>query len=134
MYIPEGYGTVFPYMIVEGSDKLTDFLVNVFDASVQGKTVLPSGQNANIRIRIGTSTFMISEAREGELKALPSSYYIYVNDVDSTFKTALQNGARKIFDPSDMPYQDRQAGITDPSGNSWFISRRLVDEPYDVGS
>jgi len=37
MYIPKGYGTVFPYMVVEGSDKLTDFLAKVFVARVQVK-------------------------------------------------------------------------------------------------
>jgi len=77
---------------------------------------------------------MISEAREGELKAMPSSYYIYVDDVDSTVDTANRSGAQEIFEPDDMPYQDRQAGITDPSGNNWFISQKLVEEPYDVGN
>jgi uncharacterized glyoxalase superfamily protein PhnB len=31
----------------------------------------------------------------------------------------------------DMPYGDRQAGVTDPFGNLWWISTRLVQEPYD---
>jgi hypothetical protein len=30
-----------------------------------------------------------------------------------------------------MPYEDRQAGVIDASGNIWFISRRLVEEAYD---
>jgi PhnB protein len=43
----------------------------------------------------------------------------------------LSNGASKIFDPMDMPYEDRQGGITDPFGNIWWISTRLVEKPYD---
>ena len=39
--------------------------------------------------------------------------------------------ATEVFRPADMPYQDRQAGVIDPSGNYWWISRRLVEEPYD---
>ncbi len=26
---------------------------------------------------------------------------------------------------------DRQGGVTDPSGNIWWISTRVVQEPYD---
>src|SRR5262245_6143636 len=44
---------------------------------------------------------------------------------------AVSNGAVKMFDPMDMPYLDRQAGITDPCGNIWWISRRLVEASYD---
>ncbi|MFK7885754.1 MAG: VOC family protein [Gammaproteobacteria bacterium] len=132
MYIPEGYGTVFPYMMVEGAEALTVFLSRVFDANVQGKSVLPDGRVANIRIRIGTSTFMLSEAGEGAMPAKPGSYYIYVPDVDQAFKTALELGAQAIFEPTDMPYEDRQAGIYDPSGNAWWISHRLVETPYDA--
>ena len=132
MYIPDGYGTVFPYMIVERAEALTGFLRKVFGASVEGKTVFPDGRIANIRVRIGTSTFMISQAGPGAMKAMPATYYIYVEDVDRTFKTALANGGRRIFEPADMPYKDRQAGITDPSGNAWWISKRLVEEPYDA--
>lgn len=132
MYIPIGYGTVFPYMIVDGAEELVDFLVAVFGANVEGKTVLPDGRIANIRVRIGTSTFMISQAGDGTMKAMPAAYYIYVEDVDSTFEAAIENGAQKIFDATDMPYQDRQAGVIDPAGNAWWISRRLVNEPYDA--
>jgi PhnB protein len=132
MYIPDGSGTVFPYMIVERAEDLTAFLVHVFGAAVQGKTVFPDGRVANIRVRIGTSTFMISQAGEGAMKAMPAAYYIYVKDVDRTYEAALANGAKAIFEPADMPYQDRQAGVTDISGNAWWISRRLIDAPYDA--
>jgi len=55
----------------------------------------------------------------------------YVEDVDKAVAKALSNGATKWFDPADMPYHDRQAGVIDQAQNIWFISRRLVDEPYD---
>ena len=131
MYIPSGYGTVFPYMIVDGADTLAGFLAAAFDATEDGRTVLPDGRIANIRMRIGTSAFMLSEA-SAAMEAMPAAYYIYVEDVDATFAQALDAGAEKIMDPMDMPYMDRQGGVTDPSGNKWWISRRLVDEPYDA--
>jgi PhnB protein len=131
MYIPEGYGTVFPYMVVHQAEKFVDFLKIAFDATEVGRTQLPGGRIANVRIRIGTTTFMVSEANGGSLAAMPATYYIYVENVDRTMDKAVSNGARKMFDPMDMPYGDRQGGVTDPFGNIWWISHRLVNEPYD---
>jgi PhnB protein len=130
MYIPEGYGTVFPYMVVHQAEKFVDFLKNAFDAKELGRTQIPGGRIANVRVRIGTTTFMVSEA-EGDFKAMAGAYYVYVENVDQTLDQAVSNGAKKMFDPMDMPYRDRQAGVTDPFGNIWWISHRLVNEPYD---
>ena len=130
MYIPEGYGTVFPYLIVDDPEALTEFLCKAFGATMLGKTVFPDGRVANIRIRIGTSSFMMGQAGNG-IEAMPASYYLYVEDVDKTFAAAIANGAQTVFEPADMDYNDRQAGVIDPLGNSWWISRRLVNEPYD---
>lgn len=128
MYIPEGYGTVFPYMIVADADGFARFLSEVFEASELGRTVAPDGRVANIRIRIGTTSFMVGEAQG--MKPVPGSYYIYVDDVDAVFEKAVEAGASVVMKPADMPYMDRQGGVQDPHGNYWWISRRLVEEPY----
>ena len=130
MYIPEGYGTVFPYMLVDRAGEFVRFLQEVFDATELGRTVTPNGRIANVRMRIGTSAFMASEA-DREDNAMPATYYVYVGDVDGVLEKAVSRGATKMFDLADMPYGDRQAGITDPFGNIWWISNRLVEKPYD---
>jgi PhnB protein len=130
MYVPEGYGTVFPYFFVNDSERFGDFVKNVFDAKEMGRTVMPDGSIANLRLRIGTSTFMVSGGGEN-FKPMSAAYYVYVEKADQTFSKALANGATKIFEPMDMPYQDRQGGVTDPFGNIWWISTRQVEEPYD---
>ena len=43
MYIPDGYGTVFPYMIVSDMALFTDFIKTVFDAKELGRTVRQGG-------------------------------------------------------------------------------------------
>ena len=130
MYIPEGYGTVFPYFFVSDAERFADFIKSAFDGKEVGRTVMPNGRIANIRIGIGASRFMISEAQEG-FKPTQGAYYLYVENADETFKRAISLGAQKIFDPMDMPYQDRQGGVIDPFGNIWWISTRLTPEPYD---
>lgn len=131
MYIPEGYGTLFPYMIVDDADAFLGFLSSVFGATELGRTTRPDGRVANLRIAIGTSKFMVGEAARDGMQAMPGTYYVYVDDVDGTYARALAAGAASIFEPADMPYEDRQAGVSDPSGNCWWISKRLVDEDYD---
>ena len=131
MYIPEGYGTVFPYMMVNDLERFVAFLKNVFDAKELGRTVTPNGRVANCRVRIGTTSFMASEPDNVNFRPMPANYYVYVENTDATFAKALSNGAKKVLDPTDMPYEDRQAGVIDPCGNYWWISTRLVEEGYD---
>ena len=45
-------------------------------------------------------------------------------------KKAIENGAALEMEAGDMPYGDRQGGVVDPFGNLWWISQRLVKEPY----
>ena len=105
--------------MVESMDRFVDFLKVVFDAKELGRTVIPGRGVANCRIRIGTTSFMASEGGEG-FPAMPVMHYIYVEDTDETFAKALANGAKKVMDPMDMPYGDRQGGVIDPSGGlSW---------------
>lgn len=131
MYIPEGYGTVFPYMIVADADGFGRFLSDAFGATELGRSVQPDGRLANLRVRIGTTNFMIGEAEGGMLKPMAATYYIYVDNVDRVFAKAVASGADALMEPADMPYLDRQAGVQDPYGNYWWISKRLVEEPYD---
>jgi PhnB protein len=130
MFIPEGYGTVFPYIVVNDAEGFITFLKTVFDATELGRSV-HGGRIANARMRIGTTSFMVSEAAADNMAAMPAAFYIYVENTDETFQKALAQGATKWFDPMNMPYEDRQGGIIDPAGNKWAISTRLVQEGYD---
>lgn len=117
-------------MIVDGANEFSEFLSKAFGADELGRTELPDGRIANIRIRIGTSSFMISQSDGGMLKPMPAAYYIYVDDTDYVFENAIANGATALMEPADMPYDERQAGVCDPFGNYWWISKRLVAGPY----
>ena len=111
--------------------EFVEFLKNAFEAKEVGRSTGSSGEIRNLRVRIGTSTFMVTEARGERLRAAPGYYYLYVEDADASMKKAVASGATKMFDPMDMPYGDKQGGVTDPEGNTWWISTRTVKEPYD---
>src|SRR5262245_22679259 len=131
MHIPQGYGTVFPYFFVSDAERFVAFLKSAFNATEVGRTETPNGRIANVRVQIGTSRFMVSEASGEGFPPTRGAYYIYVENADATYGKALAHGATKIMEPLDMPYLDRQGGVTDPFGNIWWISTRLVPQGYD---
>ena len=53
-----------------------------------------------------------------------------VESADAAMARAIAAGATKVMDIAVMPYNDRQGGVKDTSGNLWWISQRLVEEPY----
>jgi PhnB protein len=84
---------------------------------------------ANCQVAIGTTTLMVSEASE-RFPPSRSSFYLYVENADESMQRALDAGANLVMAVADMPYDDKQGGVADPSGNLWWISQRLVEEPY----
>ena len=131
-YRPEGFGTMSAYLMVENPLELIDFLKKAFYAEEINRSISPlNGNIANVILKLGSSCFMVSQA-SGQYLNMRSAFYIYVDDVDEMHKRAIENGAKVEFEPADMEYQDRQSGVIDPSGNYWWISKRLVKKGYHV--
>lgn len=129
-YRPEGFGTVNGYLFVENPRELIDFLKSAFYAEEIDRSTNPeSGEIANVILKIGSSCFMVSQAR-GQFLNMRAAFYVYVDNVDEIHRRAVQNGAKIEFEPADMDYGDRQSGIIDPSGNYCWISKRLVKTDY----
>jgi uncharacterized glyoxalase superfamily protein PhnB len=129
-YRPEGFETVNGYLFVKNPKELIDFFKKAFYAKEINRSVNPkNGDIANVIVKIGSSCFMISQAR-GQFLGMRTAFYLYVDNVDDFHKRAVEYGAKVEFEPADMDYQDRQSGIIDPSGNYWWISKRLVKKGY----
>jgi len=120
---------MFPYVFARNAEKYIDFLKRAFGAREMGRSV-HDNLIANARVRIGTTTFMVSDAGE-RIQPSQSAFYLYVENAEETYARALECGASGMFSPVEMPYGDKQGGVTDPSGNIWWISQRLVEKPYD---
>jgi uncharacterized glyoxalase superfamily protein PhnB len=50
-----------------------------------------------------------------------------VPDTDAVYKRALAAGGKSTMEPADQFYGDRNAGVTDPSGNQWWIATHIED-------
>ncbi len=131
MYIPAGFGTVTPYFFVANAERFVAFLVNGLGGKEVLRSARPDGRIANAQVVLGTSTVMVSES-SSKYPPMPASYYLYVEDADATMRSAIANGATVEMEVGDMPYGDRQGGVKDPHGNIWWVSQRIVHEPYTV--
>lgn len=124
--IPEGFHTITPYLIVDDANKVIEFLEKTFDAKTEEKLLRKDGSVANAGVLVGNSFVMMADARE-EFKAQPAMLYVYVEDTDATYKKALEAGGTSVMEPADMFYGDRNAGVVDPCGNSWWIATHFED-------
>ena len=131
MYVPPGFNTVTPYLFANDAEELVAFLISGLGGTEQLRSLRPDGRIANAQVRIGTSILMVSEASP-RYPAMASSYYLYVEDADSSMRRALEAGATLEMQVGNMPYGDRQGGIRDPAGNIWWVSQRLVPKPYSA--
>jgi uncharacterized glyoxalase superfamily protein PhnB len=111
---PDGWHSVTPRLVVHDPALLVRFLKSTFDADGEYAAKAPS------QMKIGDSIVMVSAV--GARDANPSFLYVYVDDVDATYRRALQAGAASIEEPQDVPYEDRRAMVKDPCGNDWQIA------------
>jgi len=96
--VPPGWHTVTPRIVVQGAGGLVQFLKRTFNARGDVQTDRPS------EIGIGDSVIMISDA--GVREAMPAFLYVYVDDVDATYRRALDAGATSVEEPLDLHYGD----------------------------
>ena len=116
-FAPEGWHSVTPRIVVHGARGLVEFLKQVFGATGDYRSDLPSV------ITIGDSVVMISDA--GVRDPMPAFLYVYVDDTDARYRRAIDAGARSLEEPSDMPYGDRRCMVEDTWGNTWQIATYL---------
>ena len=122
---PEGNSTVSPYLIVASVEKELEFLQAVFGAETQKQLHNTRGDIWHAEARIGDTIVMLERARKAS-PASPSMLYMWTDDVDAAYTRALQNAGASVQAPEDQFYGNREAGIRDPHGNTWWIAHELA--------
>lgn len=128
--IPQGYGTVTPYLIVPDAAAQIDFLRAAFGAEETGRFADPDGRVMHASVTIGDSAVMLGEATD-EWKPMPCVLHLYVEDTDAVYARAIAAGARSLREPADQFYGDRMAGVEDFVGNQWWIATHVEDVPRE---
>lgn len=124
--IPDGFHTVTPYLLVDGAERLITFCKQAFNAQELCRTSLPGGMIMHAQLRIGDSMVMVADARP-EAPARPSALYLYVQDTDAVYHQAIAAGGKSIMEPANQFYGDRNAGVKDPTGVTWWIGTHIED-------
>jgi PhnB protein len=57
----------------------------------------------------------------GRWSPRPAALYLWVEDVDATYASAIAAGAASESEPEDKAYGHRNAGVVDRNGITWWI-------------
>jgi len=133
--VPQGYGTVTPYLVIKGAARAMDWYKQVFDAEEVYRMAGPEGRIMHGEIRIGDSVLMVCDEfpemekwRSPEtLGATTVALWIYSEDCDAIYSKAVSAGAISEMAPQDMFWGDRSGRFTDPFGHSWTVATHKED-------
>ncbi|HYL58955.1 MAG TPA: VOC family protein, partial [Candidatus Acidoferrales bacterium] len=119
-HIRHGFGTVRPYLF--GPTSMREFVKQAFGAEEIECLKAGGGNGFHVESKIGDSVIVMEVCDPPHPRGTPASVYVYVEDVDATYKRALAAGATSIGAPEEKPYAERAAGVTDPYGNTWYFA------------
>jgi len=139
--IPEGFHRVTPMLVFKDARKAIDFYKRAFGA--QERFVMPGPDGKGVmhaEVLIGDSIIMMGEENPHEpcksaetIGGSPVSFYIYMDNVDEAFRTALAAGAETRMPVEDMFWGDRVGTVQDPFGYSWSLATHIKDlSPQEI--
>jgi PhnB protein len=130
--IPDGYHAVTPYLVVEGADKLIDFMKEGLGAQERFRMPGVNDTVGHAEMQIGDSVVMLADSASADNNIkMPAMVHLYVEDCDAVYKSAIAAGASSYQEPETKFYGDRNAGVRDQFGNIWYMSTHVEDVPPD---
>lgn len=132
--IPDGYPVVSASLSIDGASDAIEFYKRVFGATERMRMEGPPGRIAHAEIQLGDSVIMLSDSMPDMGFADPKAYggspviiSVYVEDVDATFKKAIEAGAKEERAVETQFYGDRSGGFVDPWGHRWYVATHVED-------
>jgi PhnB protein len=134
--VPDGYHTVSPYLAVEDAAAAIDYYKKAFGAKERMRMEAPGGKIGHAELEIGDSIVMLSDPfpqattrPPSELGGASAGVFLYVEDVDSLVRQAVDAGATVTMEVADQFWGDRFGTVTDPFGQVWSIATHVEDVP-----
>jgi PhnB protein len=132
--IPDGYHTVTPALTVKNGAEAIEFYTRALGAKELMRLPGPDGRLMHAEIEVGGSRIMLADESPemgcrapASLGSVSSSLYVYVEDVDTSFRRAVEAGAKPLMPPADMFWGDRFGTVEDPSGHRWGLATHKED-------
>jgi len=133
-FTPEGYNAITPYLMIKGAAEAIDYYKKVFGATEVMRMENKDGRIGHAELKIGDSHIMLADETPETISrsplstgGSPVSLLLYVEDVDSTVKKAVDEGAKVIKQVQDQFYGDRSGFIQDPFGHFWGVATHVED-------
>ena len=128
-HAPPGYHSVTPYLLVSNIDAVIEFVEQAFDAQRVLRLVRPDGSVMHAEMRVDGSPIMFGEPG-GQFESMPGQVFVYVEDCDAAYASALAAGGVSVMEPTLMVHAgERYGGVRDPGGNVWWIANHVEDLP-----
>jgi PhnB protein len=121
-----GAPTIQPYLHPLRAEPVIDFLQRAFGARAFERHASPDGVIHHVMGKIGNAYLEMGEA-QGPYQPMASTFYLYVPDCDAVYRHALAAGALSLFEPADQVDGDRNGGVKDAFGNTWYIATHVKD-------
>src|SRR5207245_10857285 len=77
-------------------------------------------------IKIGKSILIRADSTPQD-NPIPGQLYVYVENVDDTYRRGLKAGGTSEQQPATQFYGARTAAVKDPTGNVWWIASRVEE-------
>jgi PhnB protein len=122
---------VIPYLIVKGAAKAIEFYTTAFGAKETFR-MEDGGRIGHAELTIGESKIMLADEHPemgylGPQGRSSVTLVINTDDTDAMFAKAVATGAKVEREPKTQFYGDRNAGVIDPFGHTWYMSTHVED-------
>ncbi len=132
--IPKGYHTITPSLTVRNAAQAIDFYKKALGAEVLVRMDNPDGKVGHAELKIGDSVLFLGDEMPGMGNKAPQTLggttggmFLYVEDVDRSYATALAAGGKTVMPVTDMFWGDRYGTFLDPFGHTWGIATHTQD-------
>jgi PhnB protein len=120
-WLPTGFHTVTPNIIVESAEQALDFLQRALGAVESYRLTLADGTITHCELKIGDSVINLGTAMEAwPARGLVAQ--IFVAAPDALFDQAVRAGATVVMPMTDMFFGIREGRLADPFGNIWIVA------------
>jgi uncharacterized glyoxalase superfamily protein PhnB len=133
-YIPDGFHTVTPYLVVKDVEQAIQFYRRAFNARERVRMPAPDGKVMHAELQIGDSIVMLGQecpergaVSAQTLEGSPVGLAVYFENVDDAFRRAVDAGASVHEPVSDKFWGDRAGCVTDPFGHRWSLLTHVED-------
>ena len=134
MFSPNNIPQLSPYFIVKDGAKAIEFYRSAFSFTIEEVNKNEQGEIGHVLMRKQDAIIMFApQGHRGSTKktpatlnlTMPISTYIYCEDVDDLYETAISYGAKSLIAPTNIFWGERYCSLLDQDGYEWSFATIL---------